>query len=253
MIKKLLALLKREILEHKNIWRVPVILIGIAILLRVSLLFGNLSIDFNVPSELKLDGAIDSVMGGVLAKALSSMNFIIILAMFLVAIFYALSCLYDERQDQSILFWRSLPISDSLTIVSKLLIALIVIPIALLVCQIIVAIVFLGSSSGHYLYEFYSQTLGGLVKFVLWSMLPTVAWCLLCSEISKKNPFLLAFIGPIIFVLVDNLFLNGIVSDVLVINRLTELNSYKFMSLLWGGLFSVCCITIAIVKRSQRI
>jgi ABC-2 type transport system permease protein len=48
--------------------------------------------------------------------------------MAVVAFFYLCDCLYAERKDRSILFWKSLPVSDSVTVLSKLAVALIAIP-----------------------------------------------------------------------------------------------------------------------------
>lgn len=252
MIYKLPALLKREILEHRNLWRVPAILIGFALLIRLSWGFGNLSPNFEVPEWLKSDPAIDGLVDGVVMQALDSMNYMVMLALFVVAIFYTLSSLYNERQDQSILFWRSLPISDGLTITSKLLIGLMVVPLCIMITQAIVSIIFLDLQAFHYLSSYYGRTVGGLFKTLLWSMVPTVCWCLLCSEIAKKNPFLLAFFAPILVVLVDKLFLNGVVSSTLVINRVAGFDDHTMMPLMWGLAFSVVCVALAIIKRSER-
>jgi ABC-2 type transport system permease protein len=252
-IRKLPALIRREILEHTNLWRVPLILIGIAILVRLSLVFGNLSIDFDVPEQLQLDDQINSIVDGVFARALNSMNYLIMLSMFVVGIFYSLSCLYNERQDQSVLFWRSLPISDGLTVASKLLVALAVIPVVIIVCQAVVSLIFLDTQVVQYFSHYLSTGLGGLLQVLLWSMLPTVAWCLLCSEVASRNPFLLAFIAPVMVVLVDKLFLSGVVSKTLAINRVFGFDDYTTGPLIWGLGFAVVCIALAIVKRSQRI
>lgn len=248
----LIVLLKREVLEHKNIWRIPLILLVIAVLVRVSLAVGNLAIDINLPSQLQLDSAVDSVLSSVTAKSLSVMNFIIMLVMFVVAVFYALSCLFNERQDGSVLFWRSLPISDSLTVFSKLVIALIVVPLLIVTCQFIVALLFLGDNAVNYLHEYYVQFFPMLAKILLWSLLPIIAWCVFCSQVAKNNPFLLAFITPILVVVVDKLFLNGLLSQAFIINRITGVSEYSLMSLITGGIFSVICIGFAILKRSRR-
>lgn len=252
-INKLPALLKREVLEHRNLWRVPLILIGIAVLVKVSLSIGNLSFDVDLPDQLQLDDDIDSALNLVVAKALNSMNYIIMLVMFVVAIFYSLSCLFNERQDESVLFWRSLPISDGITVASKLLVGLVLVPIVIIVCQAVVAVVFFGTDSVNYLSSYYSSSLTLLGKILLWSMLPIIAWCVFCSEVAKKNPFLMAFITPIILILVDKLFLNGVVSQTFVINRLSGVSQYTLMPLVWGILFSAVCVVLAVVKRSQRI
>jgi len=252
MITKLLALIKREILEHKNIWRVPVILLGIAVLVRVSMAFGNLAIDVNVPEEFQIDQTVNSIVDGVVARALNFMHIIVMISMFIVAVFYALSCLYNERQDQSVLFWRSLPISDGLTVASKLIVALVVIPLIVIVCQAVVSVILLDTTAVQYLSGFYGHSLAGLGKILLWSMFPTIAWCLLCSEVANKNPFLLAFIAPIILIVVDKLFLNGVISKTLIVNRVMGFDDYTAGALVWGVLFGAICIACSIFKRSQR-
>jgi ABC-2 type transport system permease protein len=252
-ISKLPALIHREVLEHKNIWRMPLILIGIAVLVKLSLSIGNLSVDINLPDQLQLDDDVDSAIDLVVAKALNSMNHLIMLVMFVVAIFYALSCLFNERQDESVLFWRSLPISDGITVASKLLVALVLVPLLIVLCQAIVAVVFFGIDAGSYLSSYYSSSLAYMLKILLWSMLPIVAWCMFCSEVAGKNPFLFAFITPIILIVVDYLFLDGAVSRTFVVNRLTGVSEFASDTLLWGVMFSAVCVALTIVKRGQRI
>ena len=46
----------------------------------------------------------------------------------LVGIFYSLDALYGERRDRSIFFWKSLPVSDLITVLSKLAIPLVIVP-----------------------------------------------------------------------------------------------------------------------------
>ncbi len=140
-----------------------------------------------------------------------------------------------------------------MTIASKLVIALLVIPLMIIICQAIVSVIFLGTHSPDYLSIYFVNSLPLLLKTLIWSLLPTVAWCMLCSEISKKNPFMLAFIAPILVILVDKLFLNGLLSQHLIINRLAGTDNYSFMPLIWGSLVSLVCIVLTIVKRSQRI
>jgi len=252
-MKVMLALLKREILEHRNIWFVPFILIGIAMLVRLALIFGNLNIEFELPSQLQLDDQVDSVVSGILARGLNWMNYIITMTMMAVACFYTLSCLYNERQDQSVLFWRSLPVSDSTTIISKLIIALVVAPLTIVICQTIVAFIFLGFGAFDYLSLYFSNSLSLLMKMIIWSLLPTVAWCLFCSEVANRNPFLLAFVAPILLWIVDSLFLSGVIGDNIMVNRWFGFNSYTGVPLISGLIISFAFIVLATTKRSQRI
>jgi ABC-2 type transport system permease protein len=48
---------------------------------------------------------------------------------FIVGIFYSLDALYGERRDRSILFWKSLPVSDLTAVLSKLIIPLAILPL----------------------------------------------------------------------------------------------------------------------------
>ena len=64
---------------------------------------------------------------------------------------------------------------------------------------------------------------------------------------------MLAIIAPVALVFVDKLFLNGAVSDVLIINRLTNYSSFALFPLLMGLVFTVGFISLAIIKRRQRI
>ena len=43
--------------------------------------------------------------------------------------FYCLDALYGERRDRSILFWKSLPVSDLTTVLSKASIPIVVLPL----------------------------------------------------------------------------------------------------------------------------
>lgn len=249
----MIALLRREILEHRSIWLMPLILIGIAVLVRMSFVFGNLEFDIEVPSQLNLDESINSVRDGAIARGLNVMNYLIMMTLFAVACFYTLSCLYTERQDESVLFWRSLPISDVTTIASKLAIALLIVPLTVLISQTIVAIIFFGVDAVNYLSVFFSGSLSTLLKVMLWSLLPTVGWCLFCSEVANKNPFLLAFVAPVLLWISDRLFLDGSIGNLLQVNRWIGFNDYSTMPLISGLVISAIGITLAVIKRSQRI
>src|SRR3982751_1397731 len=47
---------------------------------------------------------------------------------FIIGVFYCLDALHGERRERSILFWKSLPVSDFTTVLSKAVVALVVIP-----------------------------------------------------------------------------------------------------------------------------
>ena len=251
-MKIMFALLKREILEHSSIWKVPLIMLVISGLIKLSFSAGNLSVNINTPDFLNLDSSVDSAIDEVLIRSMWLVNGLITFVMIVVSAFYALSCLYAERQDQSVLFWRSLPISDAMTVVSKLIIALLVVPLMIIVSHVVVSMVFLGVQSIAYLQQSIPISVISTVKIVVWLLLPLVAWCIFCSGVAKKGPFLLAFVAPIVLVAIDKLFFELGISH-LIIDRFYPSNHDSTLLLLSGLGLSVICIYLATVKRSQRI
>ncbi len=130
----------------------------------------------------------------------------------IVAFFYCLGALYDDRRDRSILFWKSLPISDTDTVLSKLLTVLVVAPlitIGVATAAALAILFFAGIATSHhgvslfgavltnvnfYLAPFY--LLGMLPIYILWA-LPTAGWLLLVSSWAKSKVFLWAVGVPL--------------------------------------------------------
>jgi len=129
-----------------------------------------------------------------------------------VVFFYCLGALYDDRRDRSILFWKSLPLSDTQTVLSKVISALIVAPLIAVIAGILtmfgfmliisaVALLHGGSpmtliwgpaspltlAAGH---------LAWIPVYALWA-LPTAGWLLLCSAWARSKPFLWAVMLPL--------------------------------------------------------
>ena len=133
-----------------------------------------------------------------------------------VVFFYCLGALYDERRDRSILFWKSLPVSDATTVLSKVITALCVAPVIVLVLDVIasLALLFIGtlglSLNGIHLFgtlltqpDLYLQPLRLLALlpvYAIWA-LPTIGWLLLVSSWAKTKPFLWAVGVPLIVLL----------------------------------------------------
>lgn len=110
-------LVRREFWENRAIWIVPIV-IGAA--LTLGALFGKVEISqFTSPDKIH-------VISGVVLFAFGMIFFAV---MNLYAAWYLLDCLYADRKDRSILFWKSLPISDSATVLAKLFTGLIAIPL----------------------------------------------------------------------------------------------------------------------------
>lgn len=199
---RFVTLMQREIWEHTGIWRVPVVALVLAIL-----------------ANIAFAGAIDrvSVAPGVVAKGLVGgsvgiVSAILFIVFTLLAMLYLLDSLHGERKDKSILFWRSLPISDTSTVLAKLAIAVVVIPFLLWATLVLVQLVstavqwIMAGGESNNLVDAVSSpenllsnwlTLGGIfVRLTIWS-LPLLAWFLFCSSWVSRTPIIIAIGIPI--------------------------------------------------------
>jgi ABC-2 type transport system permease protein len=142
-----------------------------------------------------------------------------IFTVFVVGVFYCLDALHGERRDRSILFWKSLPVSDLTTVVSKMIIPLAVLPVicfVLVVCvQLIMALetsvvlVIHGMSPAStwsiipflqdWLVLFY-----GLIALALWHA-PIYGWLLLVSGWARRATFLWAVLPLIAIQILENI------------------------------------------------
>jgi ABC-2 type transport system permease protein len=123
---------RRELWENRSIYIVP---LSAAAVVLLGLLSALVWLPHNMRDLSVLDPAHQSAM---LARPYSHAAMVLILTAFLVGIFYCLDALHGERRDRSILFWKSLPVSDLTTVLSKASIPLVVLP--LLVFAITVAL-----------------------------------------------------------------------------------------------------------------
>jgi len=129
-----------------------------------------------------------------------------IFIVFIVGVFYCLDALHGERRDRSILFWKSLPVSDLTTVLSKVTLPLVVLPLisfAITVCvQLImlletsVVLLFHGMSPATTwanvpVFQNWLVLLYGLIALTLWHA-PIYGWLLLVSGWARRATFLWA-------------------------------------------------------------
>jgi ABC-2 type transport system permease protein len=130
-----------------------------------------------------------------------------IFAMWILTIFYTLDSLYAERKDRSILFWRSIPVTDFDTVVSKLLTAVIAIPLItfvviiathlLVLINVSVWIELRGGNPWQLIWtaapfiDNWAATLVLLLALPLW-LSPFIGWFLFVSAFTKRSPLLTA-------------------------------------------------------------
>ncbi len=122
----------------------------------------------------------------------------------LVGVFYCLDALHGERRDRSILFWKSLPVSDLTTVLSKASIPLVVLPLLTFAITVAMQWIMLLLSSAVLLGSGLSvATLWTQLSFVQMSLVllyhlltvhslwyaPFYGWLLLVSGWARRAPF----------------------------------------------------------------
>jgi ABC-2 type transport system permease protein len=192
---------RRELWENRSIYIAP---LAAAV---VYLLGYSISL-FWIPRAMQDMGVTDSTPLIVeLAMPYAHAGMLLGATAFLVGIFYSLDALHSERRERSILFWKSLPVSDLTTVLSKACIPLVVLP--LLVFAIAVTLQFImrmvsaavllvtgASTAGPPLFEMQLVLLYGLIVLVLWHA-PLYMWFLLISGWARRATFLWAVLPPL--------------------------------------------------------
>jgi ABC-2 type transport system permease protein len=141
----------------------------------------------------------------------------------IVGIFYSLDALYGERRDRSILFWKSMPVSDLTTILSKLAIPLVIIPVLSYAIAVVTQFIMLllasavSVGSGANVAALWTQQ--SVFRFSLelfYHMLtvhglwyaPLYAWLLLVSAAAPRAPFVWAVLPPFVIWGVEKIAFN---------------------------------------------
>ena len=196
---------RRELWENKSIYVAPLAAAAV-------LLFGFAIRTITLPRRLEAVLALETARPrAVVTTPFNVIAGLVFITAFVVAVFYCLDALHGERRDRSILFWKSLPVSDLTTVVSKLVVPLVVLPLVVFAIVLAAHLVILTLSTlvllGH------GPALAALwthVKFIqmpvamfyaltaisLWHA-PLYGWLLLVSGWARRSPFLWAVLPPI--------------------------------------------------------
>lgn len=218
-------LLKRESWETRAIWIAPAITAAICLVIAISLrmklgvAIGELDGEAaTAAKDLDKLHAFGAASIGILSSAF------VITALF-TQFFYSLDALYGDRRDRSILFWKSLPISDLETVLSKFFIAAVAIPVVAILFALVTHPLFFGvltvglpgvagEAAGH---AFFSPTAwvngAGLLLWltfasVLW-YLPWIGWLLAVSAFAPRAPIMWAVLPPAAIALLEEGIFNS--------------------------------------------
>jgi ABC-2 type transport system permease protein len=132
---------RRELWESRSIYIAPLAVAGL-------ILLGFLISTLFLPHELRGSTAINSIQQrAFIEQPYDFAALLIMLTTFLVAVFYCLDALHGERRDRSILFWKSLPVSDLTTVLSKAIIPIVVLPLVTFAITVVTQLIMLLVSS----------------------------------------------------------------------------------------------------------
>ena len=209
------TLLRREYWQHRRetrsfgLWVLFVLIICVLFLVTTRLEY------------LDADQATVAIAAGNLTEILlPAMALLIDMTLLFLMAMLAVNSLVDERKDGSILFWRSLPVSDELSLSAKLLFIVLVAPFMAFVAILLVQLLLVVTAS-----LLFSQPLDAFAG--LWRQadmtamsqrlaamflgqslwyLPSLAWLMLCAAWGGRfSPFLPALLLPLGIMVVETL------------------------------------------------
>jgi ABC-2 type transport system permease protein len=194
---------QRELWENRSIYIAP---LAVAVLFLLGFLVSSIHL------TRTLSSASSSQLNDDIVQPYDLVAGMIMAITFFVAILYCLDALYGERRDRSILFWKSLPVSDTTVVLSKMAVPVVVVPLIAfaltvgvhLIMLLLGGMIFQGSGIG-------AATLWRHVPLVhKWAVLfvhlvpghglafaPLYAWLLLVSAWARRTPFLWAVLPPV--------------------------------------------------------
>jgi ABC-2 type transport system permease protein len=278
--------IRRELWENRSITIAPLAVSAVV-------LFGILISMIGLPRKMRTLPTLDPAKRhAVVVTPYSMAPAPIMLATFLVGIFYSLDALYGERRDRSILFWKALPVSDRTTVLSKAAIPLVVLPVIGFVLGLATQVFTLLWSTAVLLGSRLSPatlwaevrfiqdpliTLYGLTVHVLW-FAPIYGWLLLVSVWARRTPVLWAALPLFGVGILEKMAFNtshvasllryrvtGAMAEAFavrsqhgavgIVDQLSQLTPARFLSTpgLWIGLaLAAACLAAAVRLRRYR-
>ena len=229
MIQVLKAMIVREIQEHKVAFVYAPFFVSIILCLVIaSVYFGGTNIQtdqFNFSTEYydeEIRQAMQSVSSvsriDIVRTGLLVLGFPILLTVGFGLLAYSLSTFADERKDRSLIFWRSLPVSDLITVLSKVFTVTLIVPLMVLPYIILLQLVSMTSASiffatndivsfgwlwGSYIFTDWFRIIFSLWAQSLWS-LPLFLWLMLAGTYAAR-PIAGAIVPPVILIVLEGI------------------------------------------------
>lgn len=258
--------LRREFWENRSVYIAP---LTVAIVFLLAFLIST----FTLPN--RMEAALGIAAGFLMATQM------------LVGVFYSLDALHGERRDRSILFWKSLPVSDLTTVLAKAAVPIVFLPLftfvltlaTQLVMLLLSGLVLVGSGrsvSALWAHLSWFQMSQGLFYHLvtvhaLWHA-PIYGWLLLVSGWARRMAFLWAVLPPLAIGIIEKIVFNTshfaawaayrlsgpdvyspIVRDSIHMDPTMAMSFLKLLSTpgLWTGL-ALTAVFVALAVRQRR-
>lgn len=205
--------IRRELWDNHSLYLAPAI---VAVLILLGSVFGPLGVQHSTyvgtapgsHDRFTADVPYDVGAGVIEATA------------WLVSIFYAADALYAERRDRSILFWKSLPVSDLTTVLAKASVPTLLLPLITVAITVVTHLTMALASSvvllrlGDPIAPLWSQLafphqwlwlLAHLFTVAALWYAPFYAWLLLISVCANRAPLLWAFLPPLALAVLEKI------------------------------------------------
>jgi len=227
----------RELWENRSIYVAPLIVAAVQVF---ALAMSAIGIAERRRAVLLLDDPVKQRAAIEAPYDMAAMMMIFVV--FIVGVFYCLDALHGERRDRSILFWKSLPVSDLTTVLSKAIIPLAVLPaiaFALVVCvQLIMLLISSvnllmhgvnpATTWAHFpVFQNWLVMLYGMIAIALWHA-PIYGWLLLVSGSARRATFLWAVLPLIVIQIFEKITLGTSYFAKLVQHRLMGFAPHAF-------------------------
>jgi ABC-2 type transport system permease protein len=209
-MNRFIWLMRREVWEHKAIWIAPLIVLGcmLAFPMLVQVHLGPFG---EIEGLSALKGISHEAQTVMLAMAHTGLTVAMFVVLGIISIFYSLDSLYADRRDRSVLFWKSMPLSDAETVLSKFAVAAVLIPLVavasavashfLVSAAVSLKLSIAGMPAG-FLWNAQAFA-GGILVSLLFSVMamlwyaPVVGYLMLASAWAPRAPFLWAVLPPV--------------------------------------------------------
>jgi ABC-2 type transport system permease protein len=254
-------LVRREFWEYRSLWVAP--------LWAAAFLLAGMVLALTGAQHVHVGDSNLNVVGGTLQGSVMGTGALLFLVSSTATGSYLLDCLYAERRDHSILFWKSLPVSDERTVLVKFAVAMLIVPAgvyaAALVTHLLGALLLLGFH-GNLSFIAENWTIAGwfdaqgrllamLLVTLLWYA-PLAAYLMLGSVYSRRAPMLNVILPPLVLSLGERLvFGSGHVAAFFYrrLAPITDVEAGLASPQLWLGLVAtVVLLLVAIRLRRYR-